>query len=62
MIHDRPLEEHQAVIEHTGPMQQDGSSPKRLVRQPLHIRMNLTESQVDKITDAYVIALNAVRF
>lgn len=31
------------------------SPRKRLVKQPLHIRMNLTESQVDKITDAYVI-------
>lgn len=30
------------------------SPSKRLVKQPLHIRMNLTESQVDKITDAYV--------
>jgi hypothetical protein len=28
------------------------SPSKRLVKQPLHIRMNLTESQVDKITDA----------
>ncbi|KAG8673452.1 hypothetical protein FPOAC2_06896 [Fusarium poae] len=29
------------------------SPSKRLVKQPLHIRMNLTESQVDKITDAF---------
>ncbi|QKD59543.2 uncharacterized protein FOBCDRAFT_145149 [Fusarium oxysporum Fo47] len=29
------------------------SPRKRLVKQPLHIRMNLTESQVDKITDAF---------
>ncbi|KAF4972803.1 hypothetical protein FSARC_703 [Fusarium sarcochroum] len=29
------------------------SPRKRLTKQPLHIRMNLTESQVDKITDAF---------
>ncbi|KAF4467662.1 hypothetical protein FALBO_5462 [Fusarium albosuccineum] len=29
------------------------SPRKRLIRQPLHIRMNLTESQMDKITDAF---------
>ncbi|KIL88931.1 hypothetical protein FAVG1_08182 [Fusarium avenaceum] len=29
------------------------SPRKRLVKQPLHIRMNLTESQVDKLTDAF---------
>ncbi|KAF5543654.1 hypothetical protein FPHYL_11232 [Fusarium phyllophilum] len=31
------------------------SPRKRLVKQPLHIRMNLTESQVDKITDAHQV-------
>jgi hypothetical protein len=33
------------------------SPRKRLVKQPLHIRMNLTESQVDKLTDAYVLPI-----
>ncbi|CAM1509215.1 Fc.00g029540.m01.CDS01 [Cosmosporella sp. VM-42] len=29
------------------------SPRKRLVKQPLHIRMNLTETQMDKLTDAF---------
>ncbi|KAF4982537.1 hypothetical protein FZEAL_1847 [Fusarium zealandicum] len=35
------------------------SPRKRLVRQPLHIRMNLTEGQMDKITDAFSYKVNS---
>ncbi|EGX89181.1 hypothetical protein CCM_07433 [Cordyceps militaris CM01] len=35
------------------------SPRKRTTNQPLHIRMNLTETQMDKITDAFASKLNA---
>jgi hypothetical protein len=31
------------------------SPHKKLPRQPVHIRVNLTESQVNRITDAFVL-------
>ncbi|KAF4509552.1 hypothetical protein G6O67_003716 [Ophiocordyceps sinensis] len=34
------------------------SSRKRQAKQPLHIRMNLTETQMDKITDAFTNKVN----
>lgn len=37
-----------------GSRAQSLSPKKRETNQPLHIRMNLTETQMDKITDAYV--------
>lgn len=36
----------------TGSRAQSLSPKKREIKQPLHIRMNLTENQMDKITDA----------
>ncbi|KAF5019753.1 hypothetical protein F66182_8225 [Fusarium sp. NRRL 66182] len=35
------------------------SPRKRFIKQPLHIRMNLTESQVDKITEAFSHKVNS---
>lgn len=35
-----------------GSRSQSLSPRRRQVKQPLHIRMNLTETQMDKITDA----------